>query len=155
MKNSFKISLRKANFSDIEFLWYLRNQPDVYKYSRRNRPVSWKEHTKWILPILLRGIDKKLFVIQKSEIPVGQIRFDYKNRKEAEVSVSILKEFRKKGFAKRALNLAIKELKKNKKTKLLTAKIHKNNLSSIKLFEKLGFKFKTKKGNWLKYVLIL
>lgn len=153
MKNSFKISLRKANFSDIEFLWYLRNQPYVYKYSRVNRPVSWVEHIKWILPILLREIDKKLFVIQKSEIPVGQVRFDYKNYREAEVSISILKEFQKRGFATRALNLAIKEIKKNKETKSLIVTIHKNNLSSIKLFEKLGFKFKTKKGNWLNYVL--
>jgi len=150
MKSSRKIILRKAGFSDIEFLWYLRNQPDVYKYSRENRPVSWEKHIQWILPIILGVSNKEIFVIQSQKVPIGQIRFDYKNHKEAEISISILKEFQGRGFATKVLGLAIK---KQKKVKLLTAEIHKSNLPSMKLFEKLGFKFLSKRGNWLKYNL--
>jgi len=152
MKTNSKISLKKANFFDIEFLWYLRNQPDVYKYFRENRPVSWEKHIQWILPIMLGVSNKEIFVIQSQKAPIGQIRFDYKDRKEGETSISILKEFQGRGFATKFLSLAIK---KQKKVKLLTAEIHKSNLPSLKLFEKLGFKFKTKKGKWLKYILNL
>lgn len=146
-----KILLKKADFSDIEFLWYLRNQPAVWKYSRNSRPVSWREHINWILPIILGTSHKELFVVKNFKTPIGQIRFDYQNNKEAEVSISISKEFQKKGFAVRSLDLAIKKIKKRKRVKKLIAEIHKDNISSLKLFEKLNFKFKEKKGIWLKY----
>ncbi len=153
MKNISKISLRKVNFSDIEFLWYLRNQPTVYKYSRNNRPVSWKEHIDWIFPILLGTSNKNLFIIENFKTPIGQIRFDYQRNKEAEISISILEEFRGRGFAKKALSLTIREIKKQKKAKKLIAEINKDNNPSIRLFEKLNFKLKEKKGKWLKYTL--
>ncbi len=150
------ISLKKADFSNIEFLWYLRNQSYVYKYSRQNRPVSWKEHINWILPIVL-GINNKreLFTIKNSTTPIGQIRIDYNNQNEAEVSISTLKEFQRKGFAKQALNLVIKKIKKKKMVKILMAEIHKENLVSIKFFEKFNFKLIEKKRDWLKYILEL
>ena len=147
-----KISLRKANFSDIEFLWYLRNQPDVYKYFRKSQSVFWKEHIEWIIPIILGISSRDVFIIQKSGIPIGQVRLDYKT---FDVSVSILKEFREKGVALKTLSLMIKEIRKQKKAKKLIAEIHKNNIPSQKLFEKLGFKFKTKEGSWLKYTIKL
>jgi len=152
MKSPFVISLRKVNFSDIEFLWYLRNQSDVYKHFRKARPVSWREHIDWITPIILGVSSRNVFIIQKSGIPVGQIRFDYKT---SDIGISILKEFRCGGIATKALALAIKKIKKQKGVKKIIAEINKDNLSSIKLFEKSGFKFKTKKGKWLKYILKL
>ena len=145
-----KISLRKASFSDIEFLWYLRNQPDVYKYFRQARKTSWPEHIKWILPIILGKDNKNIYVIRESEVPIGQVRFDYLKSKKAEISISLLKEYRGKGLAAKALSLAIE---KEKGTKLFIAYVHKNNTGSIKFFEDLNFKFKDKKGKWLKYVL--
>ena len=152
MESIPKIFLVKAKFSDIEFLWYLRNQPDVYKYSTKGRRISWKEHTDWILPIILEVKPTAIFIIQKAKIPIGQIRF---NHKTLDISISILKEFRQKGSAIKALNLAIKKIKKQGKTKQLMARIHKENLPSVKLFEKLNFIFKERKGNWLKYTLNL
>lgn len=150
------ISLKRADFSDIKFLWCLRNQPYVYKYSRQNRFIGWKKHIKWISPIILGTNNKKeLFIIKNSRTPIGQIRIDYNNQNEAEVSISILKEFQRKGFATQALNLVIKKIKKQKTVKRLIAEINKENLPSIRLFEKFNFKFKQKIGNWLRYNLAL
>lgn len=154
MKTVLKIFSKKADFSDIEFLWFLRNQSDVYKYSRKNRAVSWKEHIEWVLPVILGIAPKDIFIIKNLRIPVGQIRFDYKGKNEANVSISVLKKFRGKGFAKKAFKKVIKKFK-TQKTKKLIAEIHKNNLNSIKFFEKLDFKFRIRKGNWLQYILKL
>ena len=104
------------------------------------------------MPIILGIVEKDVFVIEKSGKLLGQIRIDYKTK---DISISILEEFRGKGFAGEVLSLAIRKVRQSKKTKYLLAEIHKNNLSSIKLFEKLNFKFKTKNGNWLKYFLEL
>ena len=152
MENKSKISLRKANFNDIEFLWYLRNQADVYKYSRQSRTINWKEHISWIMPIILGLSNKELFIIENSKIPIGQVRCDYKNHKEVEVSISLLKEFWGKGFATRSLKSIIKQIKKQGKVQRLIAEVNKNNITSQKLFEKLNFKLKGQKGQWLKYI---
>lgn len=152
MKSSRKIILRKASFSDIEFLWYLRNQLDVYKYSRQNKGVEWEEHLMWIIPIVLGLSNKELFIIQKfSGDPIGQIRIDYDKTEKGEVSISVIKEFRRKGLAIKAMGLAIDKIRKNKKAKSLIAVVNKQNLASVKFFEKLGFCLKEEKKNWLKY----
>ena len=152
MKKLSKVFLRKATFSDIEFLWYLRNQQNVYRYSKKNRPVKWKEHVGWIIPIILGSELKEIFIIEKLKLPIGQIRVDYQT---LDIGISILKIFRGKGLANNALGLVIKRIKKQKKAKKLIAEIHKENLSSMALFKKLGFEFKVKEGNWLKYILNL
>jgi len=155
MKFSPKISLTKAGFSDIEFLWYLRNRPDIYRYSRQNRTVGWKEHIEWIIPIILRITKRNLFIIQQKSLPIGQVRFDYEKDREAEISIAILKEFRKKGIGTESFKKAIKLFKKIKKVKIILAEVHRKNIPSQKFFEKLNFKLKNKKGSWLKYVLNL
>ena len=147
--------LRKANSSDIEFLWYLRNQPETYRYSRQNQTVNWKEHIEWILPIILKINNKELFIIKNLETSIGQVRLDWMESKKAEISISILKEFQGKGFANKSLSLAIKQAKKEDRAKSLMAVIHEENLTSQKLFERLNFKLKEKKEIWLKYVLEL
>ena len=151
MRNNNKISLRKASFSDIEFLWYLRNQPDIYKYFIDSQPISWEKHIQWIMPIILGESNIELFIIKNLQTPIGQIRFDYQNKKDAEISISICDKFQRKGFAKKALRLAIKKLKNQKEIRKLIAEINKKNLSSIKLFENSGFKLKNKKEKWLIY----
>jgi len=135
------ISLKKADFSDIEFLWYLRNQPETYRYSYQSDKVNWEEHINWITPVILGLNNKELFIIKDKEIPVGQVRLDDK----VKISISILKEFQGKGFASQALGLAIKDRQR------LIADINKENTASIRLFEKLNFKLKEEKGEWFTY----
>jgi len=155
MKSSLHISLKKADFSDIEFFWYLRNRLYVYKYSRQKKLVKWEEHIDWIMPVILGLSKRDLFVIKKATVSVGQIRFDYKNNIEAEISISILKEFQGQGIASMSLDKAIKKIKKERKIKKITAEINKNNASSIKLFSKLGFEFENERKDWLKYSIKL
>lgn len=149
-----KVSLKKVRFSDIEFLWYLRNQPDVYQYIFTPKPVSWEEHVNWIIPIILSLAPKTLYVITFDKIPVGQLRFDY-NQDAAKISISLLKEFRGKGIASKALKEAITIIRKERRIKTLIAEIHKKNNVSTALFERLGFIYQKKSGNYLIYHLAI
>lgn len=149
-----EVCLRRADFNDIEFLWYLRCQPDVYRYFRTPEPTAFEGHLKWVIPILLDFTNKELFVIECKKKPVGQVRFDYE-KDQAEVSISLLKEHWGSGLGAKSLGLATEQIKRQGKVKRLLAEIHKDNSSSIRLFEKLGFKLKTKKDIWLDYVLEL
>jgi len=153
--SNISIRIRKANFSDVEFLWYLRNQPDVYRYFKKPKRVSWEEHIKWIVPIILRMHKKNIFIIENDSLPIGQIRFDYDKEKRAQMSISLLKEFRGKGIATQSFKKAIKILKKEKKIRTFFAEVHKDNTFSQKFFENLNFKLTSKKKNWFKYILEL
>ena len=148
MKQTLKFALRKADFCDIEFLWYLRNREETRRYSKNNKKIKWQEHINWIMPILLGFGDKQIFIIENYKTPVGQIRFDHKNKDGLEISISILKEFWGKGIAYESLFSAIK-LKKE--IKVFYAEINKNNPASLRLFEKLGFVFKKSRKGWIIY----
>ncbi|MCL5011092.1 MAG: GNAT family N-acetyltransferase [Patescibacteria group bacterium] len=150
-----KIKLKKADFSDIEFLWHLRNsQPEVFRFFQTNRVIEWQEHVSWIMPIILGLNEKRLFVVCQNKTPIGQVRFDAKENQQAVVSIAILKEFQGRGVGKAALKLLIKQTKKAG-MKTLLAEIHQENIASQKLFEKLGFALKGQDGVWGKYYLVI
>lgn len=146
------ISLRKANDSDMRFLWELRCQPEVFRYFRTPEPVEWESHVKWINPVLAGKTNKELFVIERGGERVGQVRFDYEGER-GEVSISLKKEFWGEGLGSLALEIAIKQAQKNEKLTTLLAEIHKNNLGSQRLFKKFGFELKEQKDEWLDYTL--
>lgn len=150
--NMEKIFIKKAVSSDIKFLWHLRNQPEIFKYFKNPETVNWESHLKWIRPIIAGKSKKNIFIIWFLKNRAGQIRFDKKNNNSTEISISVLREFWGRGIARGALALAIK---KQKDSKYFTACIHKDNLSSLSLFEKMNFKLNGRKEDWLEYKLIL
>ena len=147
------IVLRKADFSDIEFLFQLRNQAAVYCYFRNPKAVPWPEHINWLTPILLGLTEKSLRIIEINKERIGQIRFDQIDKKTAEISVSLLKKFQGQGIGFDALKKAIRIIRRERPALYLAAEVHKNNLASQKLFAKLGFAPQNKTGKWRQYVL--
>lgn len=147
-----KINLKKADFTDIEFLFYLRNIPQYYKYYTHSRPVEWEEHVNWIMPILL-GVDRRdLYIITADDIKAGQIRIDY-TADMAEISIALVEHFRGRNIASMALEKAIEKAKKEKDIKIFRAHVHQDNIASQKLFEKLGYQIEMQDGVWIKFVL--
>ena len=145
------VFLKKADFSDIKFLWRLRNQKYVYRYSRNPKPVVWSEHIKWVVPALLDLTEKSLYIIKVKGVRAGQIRFDKQDKETTEVSISLCKKFHGQGIATEAFKKAVRMLKRTKKARHLIAEIHKDNTASLNLFKKLGFKLKNKKNVWRVY----
>jgi len=146
-----KINLKKADFTDIEFLFYLRNIPEYYKYYTHPKPVQWEEHINWIMPILL-GVDRRdLYIIIVEDIKAGQIRIDF-SADMAEISISLVEHFRGKNIAPVALEKAIEKAKKEKEVKTFRAHVHQDNIASQKLFEKVGYQIEMQEGVWIKYV---
>ncbi|MDD5433502.1 MAG: GNAT family N-acetyltransferase [Candidatus Pacebacteria bacterium] len=145
-----KVKLRKADSSDIEFLWHLRNQPEVFKFFKNPKPVAFQEHLAWIMPILEGVSSKELFVIEVEGKQAGQVRMDIEGE-EAQISVSLLPKFQGKGIAYVALKMMVEKMKKKKKIKILQAEIHQDNIASQKLFARLGFCLHKQEGEWQKY----
>jgi RimJ/RimL family protein N-acetyltransferase len=150
-----KIEIKKITKKNIDFLFSLRNCPETYKYFKNGKPVEKEEHMSWILPILDgQRKDIFLYVVYEDEKEVGQIRFDLEDEKTAEVSISILKEYFGKNIAGKGLEKGIEKIKEKGIEKII-AEVNKNNLQSIRFFEKHGFKQFQKRENYLDFEYLI
>jgi RimJ/RimL family protein N-acetyltransferase len=150
------IEFREANITDLltYFEWF--NDSIVRSSSFSLKEVSFKNHEKWFIK-KLKDTNCMLLIFFEANNPVGQVRFEKGTFNNALISISISKEYRGKGFSKHILNKASKYFQSKNPNFIIEAYIKKNNISSIKSFEKASFKFQKeleyKGGNSFKYIL--
>lgn len=119
------------------------NLKSVLKNSLKDKKVNIIEHNKWFSKQLLsKNIIKVIYIGKK---PVGVIRLEKKNSFHL-ISYMIAPKYRKKGIAYKAIKQLISNLKK-KKIKKIVAIVKKNNIPSLKIFDKLEFKKTSKFEN--------
>lgn len=125
------ILLRPATFEDEEFLYNLKNDKDVLKNSYIIREeISIPQYHEWFI----HKIEESTFlIILLNNKPIGDIRID----DDGEISVRVIKRYRNKGYAKKALNIIINQ---NEYYEKFYAWIIDGNIASMKLFLSLGFR---------------
>jgi len=122
MKTKFRI----ARITDAKFLFDLKNDKDVRKWSIASKEkIKWDNHLEWLHKHL-----KEIFIITYNDKNAGDIRLE----DNGEVAIKIDKKFRGKGLADYAINVA--RFPRDK----LTAKIVDGNVPSMRLFIKNDFK---------------
>ncbi|KAF5086817.1 Acetyltransferase (GNAT) domain protein [anaerobic digester metagenome] len=132
------LNLRKAELRDMENVHHLSNDPEVRKNSFRTELIPFQDHEKWFKNKL--NDEKSLFIMSEVENEfAAQIRFEIEEE-VAIISISISEKYRGIGIGYPIINEALKLLKDSSNVKLLKAYIKKSNNSSLKFFEKSGFK---------------
>ena len=121
------------------FLINLRNQKYVRFNSINSKTIPQKKHELWFKKFL-KNKNNKLFLIKYYKKNVGYIRIE-KKKEEYQTSWAILKKYSGKGITSRNL-----KKKTNKKIKYV-AKIKRDNIASIQVAKKSGFKFFSKNKN--------
>lgn len=129
------MKLRKAIFNDWKILLDWRNDSLTRKYSFTKEIIEEKNHKKWFKKNL---IDKtsNIFILE-NEIgkPIGTIRADKEDDNYYFLSWNISPNYRKKGYGSLILNLFLQN-----KVGIFVAEIKPENLPSIKMVKKNGFK---------------
>jgi len=133
------ISIRQASSGDLLTYFRWANDPSVRQNAVNTAPIPLEGHTSWF-KAKLKNKHAKLYVIEKGNIPIGQVRLD-KAESGWEVDYSIDKRFRGKGFGEIMLRLTIIEFRK-KHSDPVVAKVKSLNVASNKVFLKLNFKEK-------------
>ena len=131
------MALRRAEISDSKFYFILRNQINTRKFSLNKKKIPYSKHQKWFL-LNYKKKNNFFFVITHKTKNVGYLRLS-KKKKFYDVSICMKQQFRKLNIAYKSLINLKKYIKKNK---TLRAKVDFNNISSINLFTKSGFKIK-------------
>lgn len=145
LKNSRKnltngrLSLRDANDNDVKDLFVWRNHPEVRKNSFNTNPISWDEHKKWFWT-KIKDQNVTIYIAYYRKNKVGSIRFEVKDN-VIRVSVMLNPAFLGRGIGSEIIRLGTEKFISEKRPKKsLIAEIKKDNITSIKAFQKAGFK---------------
>jgi diamine N-acetyltransferase len=143
MLESSLISLRTLEINDLDFLFSLENDKSIWSVSGTTEPYSLEQLANYITHATEDiAISKQFrFVIDWIGKAIGCIDlYDYNfKKKNAAVGIVILKEYRKKGFAKQSLTLLVKYAWDKLNLKQLRTEISSSNKESLALFHSGGF----------------
>lgn len=134
------IIIDKMELLDSEDIYKLSSDTEIRKWSKSKDKFSFETHNNWIQQqhknrnsffyILRRKFDHEF---------LGQVRFLKTDTKQFLVSISFTSELRGKKIGSELLNLALKKLKSEVSVDMIRAEILKDNIASVKVFEKSGF----------------
>lgn len=150
------IKLRALEPSDLDFLYALENDTEVWGVSETLTPFS-----RFVLEEYLANAHRDIYEVKQlrliitglNDIPMGCIDlfdFDPKNERAGVGIIISDKQGRGKGYAKEAIDLLSDYAFAHLHIHQLYANIAEDNENSIALFSKLGFKEIGIKKDWLK-----
>lgn len=138
------LSIRPIQLSDeaITFKW--ASDPLTRNNSYQSAEISSEVHHQWFAKKLLDEM-ASYWILEVNQQAAGLIRFD-KDKTSTVIGIMMGKEFRGKGLSSTFLRLACEAYFTTHDDTEVIAYIKKENLASIKSFEKAGFKtFKEEK----------
>ena len=136
LENINKIKIRKVNIGDKDLVYNWANDKLVREQSFFTAPISYDVHCKWFKN-QLHDKNHLFFIITINNMNAGIVRFKIKLKSSA-IGLSISKEFRGKNLGTKFIKIATNEYFKSNELPIL-AHIKKNNIASIKIFERASF----------------
>lgn len=131
--------LRRIKRNDLELLFNWRNHPSIRRTSFDKGELSLADHKEWFGAIF-KSTWVLTYIFEIDNNPVGVIRFDMKGRETAKINYLIDPSQQGKGYGTRILNLGMERvLKDNLELKKVYGYVLKENLPSIRIFQKLSF----------------
>lgn len=147
-----KIVLRASEPTDIDIMYQWENDVRSWHVTNTYIPYSRSTLQKYLESVQDIFSDKQLrLVIMQNNVPVGMIDlFDYEPfHQRAGIGILIADEInRNSGLAFDAIETLKQYCKKQLGIRILFCNILENNIPSLRLFEKCGFKLCGSKPNW-------
>ena len=141
MNNRIKnLRLREVRESDCRLLWAWANDSAVREGAFSPDPIPWEEHSHWFMDKLHNPNCLIMIGLDEQELPVGEVRFDFKNEHEAEIDICVDKNLRGSGYGSILIHLALEKIFCCTSVRKIHAFVKADNQRSTKLFEKAGFK---------------
>ena len=139
--------LREAEPKDIELLYKWKNDPVARKMSFDSRVIPFEEHKEWFTNAIV-DLSKRIYLgINESGESIGVARIDKKQDGSFEIAINVAPEHRGKGYGTTLIREASLKALREGFCKRIVAKIRNLNLTSIKAFEKAGYKDKREISN--------
>lgn len=131
-----ELLLRPACEEDIVLYYNWANDPVVRKNAVNATTIPWTTHQVWFVS-KLHDLNSRLFVLEASGLPVGQIRFD-REGDEALIDYSLDSIVRGRGWGSRLVALGL-DLMQQIEPVRLRAEVKVGNEASSAVFLRVGF----------------
>lgn len=149
-----KIKLRALEPEDLDYLYQIENDTNLWEVSHTQTPYS-----KYILKNYLENSHRDIYEVKQLRLAITDLEnkllglidlfdFDPKNQRVGLGIVISSPENRLKGYATEAISLVCKYAFNQLNVNQLYANIGAENTKSIHLFEKLGFEKSGVKKEW-------
>ena len=126
------------------------NEAETRQQSFSTAAIPWKVHEDWYFSSLNRA-DRKLYLCQRMDKFVGMFRLDFLSDTEAEISYSIDKDVRNRGYGRELIREGERlTAVQFPKVEVLYAKVKPENEASCRIFEELGYE-KEKTDTYIRY----
>ena len=134
------IRLRPATEADCRLLWEWANEAGVRASAFSQQPIGWDEHTAWFRAQLADAACMILIGEDAAGRPIGQVRMHRQTSREAEIDVSVARDFRGAGYGSLLIDTAVREAAAAAGITRVHAFIRPENDASARAFENAGFR---------------
>ena len=142
LNKEFLINLRWASIGDLDFTFGWATNTEIRRFSFQQHQITKEEHVTWFERKLM-DTNCYYYIVDYDRLPIGSIRFDIEDN-EAIVSFQLDPMYHGQGFGQIILkkgvellmNVCISDLKL---IRVISGEVLKNNIPSIKSFERMGF----------------
>lgn len=131
--------VRKADSADADLLWRWANDADVRANSFSPEPVPYPGHAVWVEG-KLSSIKSEIYIVERDNQAVGQVRYGKVGDTEAEIDISIAQTDRSLGYGVIALELTQALAMIDLGVSLVTGVVIAVNKASCTMFLRAGFK---------------
>ncbi|WP_200763535.1 UDP-2,4-diacetamido-2,4,6-trideoxy-beta-L-altropyranose hydrolase [Nitrosophilus alvini] len=131
-------SIREAEEKDINAVFEISNDEIVRKNSFSSEKIPFERHKEWFLK-KLKDENTLFLIVEKDGTVLGQIRFE-KSENDYFISISLASIVRGCGYASDIISKSVESFRNRVGDFDIYAYIKKENIASIKSFEKSGFK---------------
>lgn len=132
------LRLRPADAGDADRLLLWRNDAESVRFSESGRAVAPEEHLRWFAA-RLEDPSSRIWIAERDAIPLGSVRIDVAAAVGA-VSIAVAPQARGEGLGGRMLRLLRREIDDDFQVVALTALVREDNVASLRLFERAGFR---------------
>ncbi len=138
-KMNRQITFRKANENDMMRYFNWTNDSSVRENSYQSEPISLENHQSWFYS-KIKDVNCLMLVFEDHlNNPIGQVRIQISDEKNAVIGISTDENHRGKGYASTMIRMASDEFLKNNPQMRINAYIKLENEASAKAFEKAGY----------------
>lgn len=132
------ITSRQATLDDAKLIFDWSNDPETRTNSFSSEPIEWNGHLAWFEQ-RIKNQDTILIFEVDSE-PIGMVRFSL-SENSAVIGVIVSPQHRGKSYGSQIIQLGSTVFSKKHPATKIHAFIKRENIGSIKSFEKANFNF--------------
>ncbi len=148
-----QLTVRASRLEDAKAVWHWRQDSGPVAFQFNPSSTTLADHLTWFAKALVAE-ERDLLIVEVNGQPAAHVRFDHypDTSGEATISICLNPAFRGRGLGTSILDSACAHAFANGSARIV-AKIHRDNIASLKIFRHAGFTYYSNDGNFDRFII--